>query len=109
MISLASWHFSSAVSVSSRSRGLSSTRSMGRSSGTESSLSGNGQGEGKRGPLVHLAFGADLSGMPFDDSPHQGKPDARAFEVLDALQALENPEKLSVVGHVETDAIVGDG
>ena len=40
---------------------------------------------------------------------HAGQADAGALELADAVQALEHAEQLAGVGHVEADAVVGDG
>ena len=38
-----------------------------------------------------------------------GKPDSGAFELVAAVQALENPEQLFRILHVEADTVVTDG
>jgi len=41
-----------------------------------------------------------------NDSPHVGQPDARPFEFIGAVEALEDAKELVDIRHVESDAVV---
>src|SRR5688572_25148504 len=60
----------------------------------------------KRRSLVRRALGPGASAMAGDDAAHVGKADARAFELVLAVQPLENAEELFGVSHVETHAVI---
>src|SRR6185312_14814788 len=57
--------------------------------------------------LVRLGLGPDPAAVTRDDAPHVGQADAVAGKFRGAMQALEYPEQLVRVLHVETGAIVG--
>src|ERR1700752_832260 len=46
--------------------------------------------------------------MSLDDSLRRREPHARAFELLVAMQPVEDAEQLVLVLHVEARAVVGD-
>src|SRR5437899_1142691 len=46
--------------------------------------------------------------MPVDDALNDGEPNARTFEVLGAVEPLENAEELVGVLHLEACSIVAD-
>src|ERR1700722_1115155 len=130
MTSFASWLLSSASSVSSRSRGLSSTSRMGFSmvmsnvcldsvhagvGGRRRSV-GGGQGPAARArvgakhfrqrkvegrALAFTALGPGAAVVPLDDPAHIGQADARTVEFFRAMQALEHAKKLVHILHVE--------
>ena len=64
------------------------------------------QREPECGSLVHCAFCPDASVVPVDDARDCRQSDARAFEILVAMQAIEGAEQFSGVDHIETSAIV---
>ena len=47
--------------------------------------------------------------MLVNDALHCGQANARAFEILDPMQALEDAEQFVAVLHVKADAVVGNG
>src|SRR5687768_4552143 len=107
-MSLASWHFASAASVSSISLRLSSTSRMGRRSAIDaSSTTRNGKTE--CGALVDHAARFDPSAMTLNDAAGECEANACADELLHAMQALEHSKQLVHVRHVEADAVVAHG
>src|SRR5690606_30486277 len=110
--SLASWLRSSAIRVSSRSWGLSSTRRIGLSMLLSvvacCAVVQVGQGKVEGCALVEPSLGPDATAVAFDDPPHAGQTDAGAFEFLHAVQTLEHPKQLRGVLHVEADAVVAN-
>ncbi|EKS67664.1 Diguanylate cyclase/phosphodiesterase with PAS/PAC and GAF sensor [Burkholderia sp. SJ98] len=66
----------------------------------------HGQREIEYRALSQPPFGPRAPVMTLDDAPHVGEPDARALELFRAMQALEHPEQLRAVLHVEADAVV---
>src|SRR3990170_8688002 len=95
----------SARSASSASAGLSSTRSM--STFSNSSIRASFRQRKIEGRArIHLALGPDPPAVPGDDPLHDGQADARALELLLAVQPLEHVEQLLVVAHVEPGAVV---
>src|SRR3954467_2291057 len=107
--------FRSARIVSSSSLGLSSTSkmvlapSMARlpvDKGRHLDGHARVQGEGEGGPLPDLAFGPDLPTVARDDAADGGQADAGAGEFAGGVEALEGPEQLGGVGHVEPGAVV---
>src|SRR5580692_3222411 len=58
--------------------------------------------------LIHFPLSPHSASMLLHDALHRGQTDSGPFEVLGAMQALEDPEQLVDVLHVETDAIVPD-
>lgn len=60
------------------------------------------------GPLVLSAFSPNAAAMPLDDTVDNGEADARAFEFLRLMEALEDLEKLVCVSLIEPDAIILD-
>ena len=67
-----------------------------------------GQAEEERRALVLRAVHPDLAAVALDDPPHDGQPHAGAFELIRAVQALEDAKQLVHVLHVEADAVVLD-
>lgn len=51
------------------------------------------QGEGEGGPFAGAAIGPDAPAVALDDAPAQGQANARALEVLRAVQALKDAEQ----------------
>src|SRR6202451_4156320 len=65
-------------------------------------------GEVKSCPLIHFGFGPGASAMFLHDALHRGQPDACAFELFGAMQALKNSEELIGVFHTESCPVVAD-
>src|SRR5262249_904598 len=90
------------------------TSSSGLSSTNRMSLSCMGrfphrsQREVKGRALLDSGFRPDLTAMAVNDALHGGQPDARAREILLAVQALKGPEQFRAVGHLEADAVIAD-
>ena len=55
-----------------------------------------------------MALGPDSAAVPMHDALNRGQPDARAFECLRRVQALEYAEQLIYIFHVEADAIIAN-
>jgi hypothetical protein len=66
------------------------------------------QREVKGRALLDSGFRPDLTAMAVDDALHGGQPDARAREILLAVQALKGPEQFRTVGHIEADTVIAD-
>src|SRR5262245_31270241 len=94
-----------ACNVSLTSLGLSSTK---RISGRRSSMIGSLRREVEGCAPVDGRFGPDTSGMTLYDALCDGQAHAGAFEILGAVQPLEDAEQLVGVLHVEAGAIVAD-
>src|SRR5689334_12347616 len=108
---LANWLFDKAISVSSRSFGLSSTSRMGLSMfsfGTGSVIRCMFRESEREGRAFALpGLGPHPAIVPLDDAADVGQADAGSLEVFHTVQALEYAEQLVHVVHVETGAIVG--
>src|SRR5437588_5867355 len=98
--------FLRARSVSASSLGLSSTRRITLLSMFRLLEVGEGEVEGC--PLVHGPLGPHPTAVTIDDALDGGEADARAFELVAAVETLERAEQLSGVSHVEARAIVAD-
>src|SRR5581483_1073152 len=96
---------SSAASVSSTSRELSSTSRM-RLSSVNPFLRFARQREEKCCSPVDLSLGPGLAPVATDDAAHVGEADPRPFELVCGVEALEHSEELPYVFHVIADAIV---
>jgi hypothetical protein len=68
-----------------------------------------GQRKMKRRPGAHRALGPHPPAVTRHDALHQREPDAGTGELRLGMQALEEAERLVVVAHVETHAVVADG
>src|SRR5512143_2155135 len=66
------------------------------------------QGEVERCALAHLALSPSAAPVAADDPANVCQADARAFELLDAVQALKDAEQLVRLGHVEAYTVVPD-
>src|SRR3990172_3263154 len=97
----------SARIASSASAGLSSTRRMSTSSNL-SIWSSFRQRKIERGSFAHFALGPDPPAVPGHHAPHDGKADAGSRKLLRRMQPLEHAEKLVVVLHIESGAVVLD-
>src|SRR5256714_6544645 len=104
--SLAMLLFLRARSVSASSLGLSSTRRITLLSIFRLLEVGECEVEGR--PLAHGPFGPDPSAVTVDDTLDGGEADARALELVPAVETLERAEQLSGVCHVEARAVVAD-
>src|SRR5256885_11107201 len=64
------------------------------------------QGKIKSRALPHRAFRPDTAPVPTNDAFDGGQADARALEFLVGMKALESPEELAGVSHVEARSVV---
>src|ERR1700693_5814144 len=64
------------------------------------------QSEIECGAFIQFRFGPDPAAVLVNDPLHCGQPDAGAFEVLPAVQTLEDPEQFVDVLHAEPDPVV---
>src|SRR6185503_7192538 len=60
----------------------------------------------KRCAFTELAVRPDASAVPAHDSMHQREPDARARELIVAMQKLKHAEKILAVTRIESGAVV---
>src|SRR5581483_2915052 len=105
---LARFSFFSARTVSSASAGLSSTRRISTASRLMLSSSLRRQREIEDGAAVDHSLGPHAPSVPLHDPLDDREADAGAFELLGAVEALEDPEELARVPHVETRPVVLD-
>src|SRR5881397_4254907 len=70
--------------------------------------SGPSQGEVEGGSPIDGSLGPDPAAVPGDDAPHRRETDAGALEFGRGVQALEHPEQLVGVPHVEAGPVVAD-
>src|SRR5215470_4332417 len=66
------------------------------------------QREVKGGSLTETAFGPDAPAVPVNDALDRRQTDPGARELGGGVEALERPEELVRVGHVEADAVVAN-
>src|SRR5262245_9293018 len=71
-------------------------------------VGGVGKVDVTRRALVGDAFGPSASAVPVDDAADIRQADTGAFKFAGAVQALEHPEELVRIAHVEPHAIVAD-
>src|SRR5580698_6411756 len=95
----------SALMVSSASASLSSASSISMASKSFTGIS-FGQCEREHGAAIDFPFGPYPSAVAGDHAMNDGEADSRAAEFVGAMQALEYPEKLLRILHVEADAVV---
>ena len=67
-----------------------------------------GHCEVERRAFIDFRFGPNPAAMLVNDTLHRSQANARAFEVLPAVKALENSEEFPGILHVETDPVVAD-
>ena len=56
--------------------------------------------------MIQLGLCPNLSTMTIDDALHECKTDSGSGKFFLAMQPLENPEKFTVMPHVETGTVV---
>jgi hypothetical protein len=66
------------------------------------------QREVKGRALLDSGFRPDLTAMAVNDALHGGQSDARAREILLAVQALKGPKQFRTVGYIEADTVIAD-
>src|SRR5262245_14345641 len=71
-------------------------------------VSGVRQTEVERGAGINGAFGPGASSVAVNDSPDVGQADAGAFELIGAVQALEDSKQCVGIAHVEGDPVVAN-
>src|SRR5690606_23250190 len=62
--------------------------------------------EVKGGALIGFACSPDFTVVQGDDSLYNGQPHTCTFKFADGMQSLKDTEKLIVVGHIKTGAVV---
>src|SRR5690606_22835761 len=67
------------------------------------------QDEMEGSTVAGFGLGPDPAAVARQDAAHAGQADAGARVLAGLVQALEHPEQLAGVGHVEADAVVADG
>ncbi len=72
------------------------------------SLFSHAEGEIEGCTLVQFSLCPHSASMLLNDALHRGQADARTFELLRAVQPLEDSEQFVDILHVETDAVVSD-
>ena len=69
------------------------------------SISGRkGKVEGRA--LLFLRFGPDSAAVFLDDTPHNGKPYPRAFQIAAPVQMLKGLKKLGCILHIKANPII---
>ena len=67
-----------------------------------------GDGKVKRGAAIHHPFRPDPAAVPLNDPLDVRQADARALELIAAVQALKHAEQFAGITRIETRAVVAD-
>jgi hypothetical protein len=60
----------------------------------------------ERGPMPNLSFGRDGAAMPLHDALDIGQTNARALELVHAVEPLKDAEELITIAHIEPDTVI---